>query len=193
MAKCHSCRDKDVELLTWWERTRYWLFVKVNSILFTQDFEDLKSEKYTQGFSDGFVDGTEKERTSHERMRELYTPEKPTESIEDRVTSRLNELLTVVDPRKVVALDKKNGRILIGGQPADERLLSNLKSESEAILGMEIWQLLYETPKALAERAMFVEGESLDAMQKGRTMLYTLSTQKKILDILKSYKGVDKP
>ncbi len=57
MIKCQQCRDKDVELLTRWERIRNWLFYKVNYTLFADDFEDLRTQKYTQGFSDGNVTG----------------------------------------------------------------------------------------------------------------------------------------
>ncbi len=59
MAKCSTCRDKDAELLTRWERTRNWLFVRFNSVFFPQDYDDLKNDRYTQGFSDGNVQGYE--------------------------------------------------------------------------------------------------------------------------------------
>ena len=40
---------------------------------------------------------------------------------------------------------------------------------------------------------MFVAGESLDDMKKGRSILYTLASQQKIVDILKSYQPKQKP
>lgn len=58
--KCQNCRDKDAELLTVWERIRNWLFLRFNHIFFPQDFDDLKSEKYTQGYSDGTTQGFER-------------------------------------------------------------------------------------------------------------------------------------
>lgn len=60
MVKCQTCRNKEAELLTTWERLRYWLFVRYNSILFPQDYDDLKNDRYTQGFSDGNVAGYER-------------------------------------------------------------------------------------------------------------------------------------
>lgn len=57
--KCHSCREKDAELTTLWERIRNWLFERTNHVLFPQDFDDLKNDRYTQGFSDGNVQGFE--------------------------------------------------------------------------------------------------------------------------------------
>lgn len=75
MIKCQQCRDKDVELLTTWERFRNWLFYKVNYTFFADDFEDLKSQKYTQGFSDGATDGAKWERSRQEMEQKLYGKE----------------------------------------------------------------------------------------------------------------------
>lgn len=76
MRKCHKCKDKDIELLTRWERFVGWLFYKVNEILFTDDFKDLQNQKYTQGFSDGTVDAAKWERLKMERDRIRYEANK---------------------------------------------------------------------------------------------------------------------
>lgn len=55
--KCQQCRYQEVELLTRFERIRAWLFEKMNYIFFADEFEDLKNARYTQGFSDGNVEG----------------------------------------------------------------------------------------------------------------------------------------
>lgn len=70
--KCQSCRNKDTELLTRWERFRNWLFLRINHAVFPQDFDDLRSEKYTQGYSDGYIEGTEKEHEHQESLRQKY-------------------------------------------------------------------------------------------------------------------------
>ncbi len=72
MSKCSVCRERDIEVLTRWERIRNWLFLRFNHILFPQDFDDLRSEKYTQGFSDGYINGTEKQRKHEEEMNKRY-------------------------------------------------------------------------------------------------------------------------
>ncbi len=58
--KCQTCRKNDVELLSYYERVKNWLFNQ----LFKQDIIDLSQDKYTQGFSDGFVGGRVAERKS---------------------------------------------------------------------------------------------------------------------------------
>ncbi len=72
MAKCQSCRQDDAELLTRWERIRNWLFLRFNHILFPQDFDDLRSEKYTQGYSDGYIRGTEDHQQTVEKTLKTY-------------------------------------------------------------------------------------------------------------------------
>lgn len=113
------------------------------------------------------------------------------ETTEDRVNEfadkKLNDMLSVVDMRQVVTLDKQRGIVFVGGERADEITLSNLKSEAEFLEKSSIWRIMYETPKELAQRAMFVSGESLADLQKGKSMLYTLAAQKNIIDTFKSY------
>ena len=74
MIKCQQCREKDVELLTTWERFRNWLFYRVNYIFFSDDFEDLRTQKYTQGYSDGNLDGFKQGRAEHKisSLQELF-------------------------------------------------------------------------------------------------------------------------
>jgi hypothetical protein len=100
----------------------------------------------------------------------------------------LNKLLSVVDTKKIISLDKASGIIYIGGEPADEGYLKNLKAEAEALLVSDLWKVIYNTPKALAEKAMFIEGKTLEDLNKGRSMLYTLDTQKNILTTLAQVK-----
>jgi len=116
---------------------------------------------------------------SHNKLNE--------EKIDRLANEKLASLLSLVDPQKIVRIDKPRGIVYIGGNRVDNNRLANLKAEAEFFLASDLWSLLYETPKALAEQAMFVSGESLDDMKKGRSMLYTLSTQKNIIDTFKSY------
>lgn len=186
MRKCHQCRDKDVELLTKWERFKNWLFYKINNIFFIDDFKDYTDNKYTQGYADGLTTGVESERAIQKAMQLRYNPE-PVQSSGNEINNRLNALLSNADLHKIVTLDKAKGIIYIGGEKADNARLSNLKSEAEAILSFELWGLLHNTPKELAQKAMFLEGDDITQMRKGRTILYTLSTQNNILELLKSY------
>lgn len=72
MAKCQTCRSQDDILLTRWERVRYWLYYHMNHACFPQDFDDTKSEKYTQGYSDGYLKGTDAARERYELLNQRY-------------------------------------------------------------------------------------------------------------------------
>lgn len=72
MPKCRSCNDKDLELLTRWERIRNWLFWKTNDIFFGEDMRDLTSHKYTTGFGAGHDVGVNLERARQEANLKKY-------------------------------------------------------------------------------------------------------------------------
>jgi hypothetical protein len=100
----------------------------------------------------------------------------------------LNDLLSPIDWKSILTLNKTAGILYIGGEKVDTGRLANLKSEAEFLLSSDLWQILYESPKELAHKAMFVNGETIVDLQKGRSMLFALQSQKNILDILKSLK-----
>lgn len=106
---------------------------------------------------------------------------------DDRLHDKLVQLLTVVDDRAVVTFNQKAGAIYIGAERAEPARLQSLKAEADYFLASDMWKIMYESPKELAQRAMFLAGESLDDMRKGRAILYTLETQKKILETLAAY------
>jgi len=110
------------------------------------------------------------------------------EKINQLADEKLAKLLSVIDYSRVISMDRTAGLIYIGGKEADSAYLQNLKQEAEALLISDLWKIIFETPKALAEKAMFVEGKTLDDLVKGRAMLYTLDNQKNILTTLTQVK-----
>ena len=109
--------------------------------------------------------------------------EKKAKELADKM---INDMLSFVDENKIISVNT-HGMVYIGGEQADKAYLMNLKSEAEMIESTNMWTILYESPKKLAQEAMFVKGETLADMAKGKSMLYLLATQKKILDTIKSY------
>lgn len=104
---------------------------------------------------------------------------------EQLAKEKLNNLLSAVDLSSVVTLSAQ-GIVFIGGVRVEENMLNNLKQEAEALLKMDIWNLLFETPKKLAEKAMFSDDGKLEnQLLKGRAMLYLLDTQKTIIETFK--------
>ena len=186
MKKCQKCRGADDRNMTRWERIKENLFHRINHVFFSEEFDDLKSGKYTQGFADGNTEGFKQANSFFVKQIDTIQNSVPNPT-KDQVAQAINDLLSNVDLHKVVSYNQKTGLMYIGGRQATKEEILNLKSEAEMITSTELWNLIHETPKELAMRSMFVEGENIDNMKKGRSILYTLSTQKKIIDTLKSY------
>ena len=103
----------------------------------------------------------------------------------------LNKLLSVVDEKLIVTANK--GVIYIGGERADAARLGNLKAEAQFFEESELWKIINQTIRELSQRAMFVNGDSLEFLQKGRSMLYLLDTQKRIVDTFKTFVPTSPP
>lgn len=144
--------------------------------------EDFKK----QWIRDASIDAFKKACEDLEETNTYNTEERAKEL----ANKMFNDLLSPVDLTKIITVDKTKGMIYIGGDKADAIQLSNLKAETDFLLKSEIWKLLCETPKELAQRQMFISSESLDDMKKGKSILYTLSAQKNILDVLQSYQQI---
>lgn len=138
----------------------------------------LLKEIYRQGGIDSFALA---QRDILETMRDDL--EKQAEELSK---VKLAQLLSPVDLNQIVKYDKTGRLIYIGSETADEGRLGNLKSEAEMIFATNLWKLLTETPKELAQRAMFIAGDSIHDMTKGRAILYTISTQENILNTFKN-------
>lgn len=138
----------------------------------TELFENAKRE--------GSIDAFEKAREDLEQMMVDNTDEKA----DKLANERLAALLTTVDEKLVVSMDSRSKALLIGGERPDDARLANLKSEALFLIESDLWKVIYETPKALAEQAMFKDDGKLETqLLKGRAILYTLATQKRIVDI----------
>jgi len=111
-----------------------------------------------------------------------------TKDIEELAQQKLESLLSVIDTKKIISVDKA-GIVYIGGVQQDKVVLQNLKQEAEMLLASDLWKILYHTPNALAQKAMFKdEGILENQLIKGRAMLYLLDTQLKVLTTLTQVK-----
>ncbi len=112
---------------------------------------------------------------------------------EELTHAKFTEMLSPVDWNHVMSVDTRKGFVFIGKVQADPALLQTLKSEAEMLSTMEIWKLLTESPNALAQQVMFKTGEDVLAFHKGRSMLYHLDSQKKIVETLMGYQPPKQP
>ena len=95
---------------------------------------------------------------------------------------KLEALLSPIDWNSVVRYNVQTKQIYIGNDLIDNARMANLKAERNFLLESDMWKLLVETTKAEAEQSMFVKGETLADMQKGKAMLFTLDMLRNILN-----------
>lgn len=148
------------------ETIKKWLF---NSNFFSTQ----KRNFYTKAFSDALKDLEE---------TNVYNTDEKAKVLADKM---LCDLLSPVDLDNVITFNKQTKQIFLNGELADDIKLNNLMAEAEFFRQSELWKVIYNTPKTLAENALFKDdGKSEVLHAKGRAILYTLDTQKKIIETL---------
>lgn len=108
---------------------------------------------------------------------------KQTSELKTLIEEELLKLLSPIDTRHIITEDKQRGLVYVGGELLDANMINNLRAEAQFFKESHLWKVIYNTPKELAQKALFVNAESLADLQKGKTMLFTLETQKKIIDL----------
>lgn len=107
---------------------------------------------------------------------------------EELAKEKLNKLLSIVDEKLIISFSERIKAVFVGGEKVDDARLQSLKAEADYFLASDLWKLLNETPKRLAEHAMFTDDGKLEnQLLKGRVMLYTLDIQVRTLEALKRY------
>lgn len=141
--------------------------------------EALKAE-YRQGGIDSFPLA---EKDILETMRDDLD-----KKADELAREKLSKLLSVIDEKLIVSFSEKLKAVFIGNERCDDSRLASLKAEAEYFLSSDLWKILNETPKRLAQKALFEDdGDSKVVHTKGRAILYTLDTQKRILETFKSF------
>lgn len=108
--------------------------------------------------------------------------------IQEEVHKKLVEMLGFIDYKSVITVSKE-GFLFIGKERIDESRLANLRSEAEFLEKSDIWKLLNETMRYSAYEMMFTKSKSIDDLMSGKMWIYHISTQQKILEMLKSSKN----
>lgn len=156
-----------------WVLDRQFIQKELNSSMNT--FIKFREETYVKAFMDARKDILE---------TMVDDIDKKAKQLSDK---RLNEMLSIIDVNNIISIGLKDRCFYLGKEKATDAQINNLKAEAEFLLNSHIWKLLNETPKELAHKTMFVTSESLVDLQKGKSMLFLLDTQNKIIEMLKQY------
>ncbi len=61
-----------------------------------------------------------------------------------------------------------------------------MQAEAKALEGFKIWKLMSATTKHQAEDKIFNKSTSIEDIRSGKAMLYNLSLQKSIINVIKN-------
>lgn len=95
----------------------------------------------------------------------------------------LRHLLNAIVIEDVLKIER--GQFIIGGQAMQENERAALREEARFVSKTRLWQIMQETLKATAQEKMFEKSVDFDDMKFGKTMLYNLDIQQKLIDILR--------
>jgi hypothetical protein len=80
----------------------------------------------------------------------------------------------------------KGKQVFINGELVDDARVAAIKADAEFFAVSDLWKILNDSVSEEAKRIMFVLGDNApEQLKTGRTILYTLSTQKNAVDAIK--------
>ncbi len=110
-------------------------------------------------------------------------------NLKGRISNKLlSHLLGAITIDEIVTQDAKTKVILVDKVPLSIDDLKQLNAEIKALEGSRIWKLLLHTTKNKAEERIFNQSVTIDDIHFGKAMLYNLSLQQSIIDVIKSKK-----
>lgn len=142
-------------------------------------FNEEVEEMYARSVIEGSKDAFEKAREDLEEMM----VETDKDKIEARVEERLAEMLFGNSPKDIMTTNTQ-GHLFINGERADEVKVSNLKAEAEFFMTSELWKIIHDSINTSTQKDLFVSSQSIADIQRGKTILYTLSVQNNMIKLL---------
>ncbi len=141
-------------------------------------FTKTKESIYQKAFKDARADLEETRIDDIEDRAEKLTKE------------RMSKLLGIFDEKLVMTYDKKTGGVFVGGERLDEPRIMALKQEAEFITSTDLWKIINASLNLVTRQAMFDKSDFSNGtrdLDNGKSILYTLSFQNNVIDILRSY------
>lgn len=96
-------------------------------------------------------------------------------------------LMPIVDENKMLFIDKYN-KVFINNQQINPQEARNLQVEAEYLDKCGLWKLIVNYINEDVRRKVFEKSQTPIDMVIGKTILYTVNIQKKIIDKLKNVK-----
>ncbi len=144
------------------------------------------TKKQKEIYEKGVEDGKQAERLENLSLIKRSEQHK-LHDIDELADKKLNDLLGFPNQTYILTHDKATGNFYLGGKIMEEGQVLELKSEAEFLKKSELWKILSETVKEIAERTMFTNSQTFDDMKSGKMLLYHLSFQNKNIELFRKY------
>ncbi len=94
-------------------------------------------------------------------------------------------LLNAVVLSDIIVQDAKTKEVRIGGRIIGDIEMRQLVAEAKSIQGFYLWKILNETIKSDALDRGWNKATTMDELNAGKTMFYTLDLQNSIISIIR--------
>lgn len=163
MSKCSQCRKNPVQD-NWWDKIRLSFFH-----WFHNDIIDLSQDKFTQGFSDGYVVGRKHQKGDDDKIIKMLS-EPSTSPIE----------FPKFNPELVLSVDKM-GIIYLGGQSIEAKKKDQLKGEAIMFKNSLLWSIITASLNEQAQAIGWTKSENVQDLMNGKMISRTIDIQEKII------------
>ena len=96
-------------------------------------------------------------------------------------------LLPIFDEKDIIKVDKQN-QIYIGGEKLTPQQIHNIKEEVKFYNGSTLKKILNANPNEFVSTLVFEKSQSIIDLVVGKSILYCLQTQNKILEFIEKAK-----
>lgn len=179
MNLCKGCKETEVRQRNWWERLRHFCFRA-----FEEEVKDLRGEKFTEGFGQGYKTGFEAAKELGGRDGQLLLA---IQDLTDEIKrpDSLNSRLTF-DPKEVIeARRTPDGiKIFMGGEELTGAALTDLKVEADKLSRMKLSAIIGTKLRAIALEKAVNQSTKWEEVLAGKMMLHDLDVREAIVNAL---------
>lgn len=104
------------------------------------------------------------------------------------VEDALADLLTSFSPYNIFTSDKTGRSLFLETKKIPPERIGELKGDVMFLKKSQIWKILTDTIKYMAQETMFTKSKTYEDMITGKMMLYNISLMERILFLIESHK-----
>ncbi len=105
---------------------------------------------------------------------------------------KFSKLLVSVNPYEVFTSGGNGRTLYLNGKTIEENEIAELQSQVSFLKQSRLWSILNQTVRDQAMELMFTKSKTIEDLTFGKAMLFNLSIQNKIMELIEKRKLVDR-